>query len=106
MKNKGSQKSAGRNTQGGDQSGSGVGGDDRDRQGQRVQDPDRAYARGDQRSTTAKPGNQMESRNTGSTPRPDKSGKGSTIDTGTRSSRGEDSSGRATRSGSDSNRKK
>jgi hypothetical protein len=48
----------------------------------------------------------MESRNTGSTPRPDKSGKGSTIDTGTRSSRGEDSKGRPTRSGSESNRTK
>ena len=106
MKNKGTKKSEGRNTQGGDQSGSGVGEDDRDRQGQRVQDPDSAHARGDQRSTTTKPKNQMESRNTGSTPRPDKSGKGSTIDTGTRSSRGEDSKGRATRSGSDSNRKK
>jgi hypothetical protein len=106
MKNKGSRKAAGRNTRGGDQSGSGVGGDDRDRQGQRVQDPESAYARGDQRSTTMKPKNQMESRNTGSTPRPDKSGKGSTIDTGTRSSRGEDSKGRPTRSGSDSNRQK
>ena len=106
MKNKGSQKSEGRNSQGGDQSGSGVGADDRDRQGQRVQDPDSPYARGDQRSTTTKPKSQMESRNTGSAPRPDKSGKGSTIDTGTRSSRGEDSRGRPTRSGSDSNRKK
>jgi hypothetical protein len=106
MKNKGSQKGEGRDSRGGDQSSSGVGGDDRDRQGQRVQDPDSAYARGDQRSTTTKPKNQMESRNTGSAPRPDKSGKGSTIDTGTRSSRGEDSRGRPTRSGSDSNRKK
>ena len=106
MKNKGSRKGQGRNSQGGDQSSSGVGGDDRDRQGQRVQDPDSAYARGDQRSSTTKPKNQMESRNTGSTPRPDKSGKGSTVDTGTRSSRGEDSKGRPTRSGSESNRKK
>jgi hypothetical protein len=106
MKNKGSKKSQGRHTQGGDQSGAGVGGDDRDRQGQRVQDPDSAYARGDQRSTTDKPRSQMESRNTGSAPRPDKSGKGSTIDTGTRSSRGEDSTGRPTRSGSKSNAKK
>ena len=106
MKNKGTQKSQGRNTQGGDQSSSGVGGDDRDRQGQRIQDPESAYARGDQRSTTTKPKSQMESRNTGSAPRPDKSGKGSTIDTGTRSSRGEDSSGRPTRSGSKSNAKK
>jgi hypothetical protein len=106
MKNKGTQKSQGRNTRGGDQSSSGVGGDDRDRQGQRIQDPESAYARGDQRSTTTKPKNQMESRNTGSAPRPDKSGKGSTIDTGTRSSRGEDSRGRPTRSGSKSNAKK
>ena len=79
MKNKGSKKNQGRNSQGGDQSSSGVGGDDRDRQGQRVQDPDSADARGDQRSTTTKPKNQMESRNTGSTPRPDKSGKGSNL---------------------------
>ena len=106
MKNKGSQKSKGRNTQGGDQSGSGVGNDDRDRQGQRVQDPDSAHARGDQRSVTTKPKNQMESRATGSKPRPDKSGKGSTVDTGTRSSRGEDRKGRSTRSGSESGRKK
>jgi hypothetical protein len=106
MKNKGSRKSQGRDTQGGDQSSSGVGGDDRDRQGQRVQDPASAHARGDQRSTTAKPKSQMESRNTGSKPRPDKSGRGSTVDTGTRSSRGEDSLGRPTRSGSESNRQK
>src|SRR5687767_14912777 len=106
MKNKGSQKSDGRNTQGGDQSGSGVGNDDRDRQGQRVQDPESPYARGEDRSKTTKPKNQMESRNTGSTPRPDKSGKGSTVDTGDRSSRGEDSQGRPTRSGSKSNAKK
>jgi hypothetical protein len=48
----------------------------------------------------------MESRNTGSKPRPDKSGKGSTVDTGDRASRGEDSKGRPTRSGSKSNAKK
>jgi hypothetical protein len=106
MKNKGPRKSDGRNTKGGDQSSAGVGGDDRDRQGQRIQDPESAYARGDQRSTTDKPKNQMESRNTGSKPRPDKSGRGSTIDTGNRSSRGEDSLGRPTRSGSKSNAKK
>ncbi len=99
-------KKRGRNTTGGDQSSSGVGNDDRDRQGQRVQDPESAYARGDNRSTTTKPKNQMESRATGSKPRPDKSGKGSAIDTGTRSSRGEDSRGRPTRSGSESNRQK
>jgi hypothetical protein len=105
MKNKGSQKSDGRNTQGGDQSSSGVGGDDRDRQGQRIQDPDSAFARGDHRSTTSKPKTQKESRNTGAGPRPDKSGRGSTVDTGTRSSRGEDRQGRPTRSGSKSNAK-
>jgi len=103
MKNQGSKKAAGRNTRGGDQSSSGVGADDRDRQGQRVQDPESAYARGEDRSKTTKPKNQMESRNTGSGPRPDKSGKGSTVDTGDRSSRGEDSKGRPTRSGSKSN---
>lgn len=92
-----------RDTKGGDQSSTGVGGDDRDRQGQRVQDPESPRARGEDRSTSTKPKNQMESRNTGSTPRPDKSGRGSTVDTGTRSSRGEDTKGRATRSGSKSN---
>ncbi len=95
-----------RTTEGGDQSSSGVGNDDRDRQGQRVQDTESAFARGAKRSTTDKPKNQMESRNTGSRPRPDKSGKGSTVDTGNRSSRGEDSKGRPTRSGSKSNAKK
>ena len=94
-----------RNTEGGDQSSTGVGNDDRERQGQRVQDPQSAYARGENRSKTTKPESQMESRNTGSRPRPDKSGKGSTVDTGTRSSRGEDGKGRPTRSGSKSNAK-
>jgi hypothetical protein len=106
MKNKGTQKGLGRDTKSGDQSGTGVGNDDRDRQGQRVQDPESAYARGDQRSKPTQPARQAESRDTGAGPRPDKSGKGSTIDTGTRSSRGEDSKGRPTRSGSDSNRQK
>jgi hypothetical protein len=92
-----------RNTQGGDQSGTGVGNDDRDRQGQRVQDPESPYARGENRSKTAKRKSQAESRNTGAGPRPDKSGKGSVVDTGDRSSRGEDSQGRPTRSGSKSN---
>ena len=68
-----------------------------------ISDPDSAYARGDQRSVSTKPANQKESRNTGAGPRPDKSGKGSTIDTGNRESRGEDSKGRPTRSGSKSN---
>jgi hypothetical protein len=44
----------GRDTQGGEQSSSGVGADDKDRQGQRVQDPGSARARGDQRSTGEK----------------------------------------------------
>jgi hypothetical protein len=88
----------GRNTQGGDQSSSGVGADDRDRQGQRVQDPQSAWARGDERSVKA-----PEPRNTGSGPRPDKSGRGSTVDTGNRESRGEKNTGENTRSGSRSN---
>ena len=92
-----------RDTQGGDQSSTGVGNDDRDRQGQRVQDPESPHARGEERSKPTKPSSQAESRNTGSGPRPDKSGKGSTIDTGERSSRGEDGEGRPTRSGSKSN---
>ena len=92
-----------RDTKGGDQSSTGVGNDDKDRQGQRSQDPESAYARGENRSQTTKPKNQMESRNTGAGPRPDKSGKGSTVDTGDRASRGEDSKGRPTRSGSKSN---
>ena len=65
-----------RDTRDGNQSGSGVGNDDRDRQGQKSQDPESPYARGEDRSKSTKPKNQMESRNTGSTPRPDKSGKG------------------------------
>lgn len=92
-----------RDTRSGDQSSTGVGNDDRDRQGQRVQDPDSVHARGADRSKPAKASTQAESRNTGAGPRPDKSGKGSTVDTGTRSSRGEDSKGRRTRSGSKSN---
>lgn len=90
-----------RSTIDGDQSSSGVGTDDRDRQGQRVQDPESVWARGEDRQPPA-----IEPRNTGSGPRPDKSGRGSTIDTGNRSSRGEDSRGRRTRSGSRSNRHK
>jgi hypothetical protein len=95
-----------RDTEGGDQSSTGVGNDDRERQGQRVQDPQSIHARGDQRSQSTRPKSQAESRNTGAGPRPDKSGRGSTTDTGDRSSRGEDAQGRATRSGSRSNRKK
>jgi hypothetical protein len=91
----------GRNTQGGDQSSSGVGADDRDRQGQRVQDPESPRARGEKRSPPPPP-----NRKTGSGPRPDKSGRGSEVDTGDRSSRGENSRGERTRSGSESNRKK
>jgi hypothetical protein len=91
----------GRDSRDGDQSSSGVGGDDRDRQGQRVQDPESPWARGEQRSKPPAP-----NRNTGSGPRLDKSGRGSTVDTGNRSSRGEDSRGKRTRSGSESNRQK
>ena len=88
----------GRDSRDGDQGSSGVGADDRDRQGQRVQDPESPWARGEDRSTKPEP-----NRNTGSGPRPDKSGRGSTVDTGDRSSRGEDRKGRPTRSGSKSN---
>jgi hypothetical protein len=89
----------GRDTKKGDQGSSGVGADDRDRQGQRIQDPQSAWARGDERQPPP-----PAPRNTGSGPRPDKSGRGSTIDTGDRSSRGEKDTGEATRSGSRSNR--
>lgn len=91
----------GRKTQGGDQSSSGVGADDRDRQGQRIQDPESAWARGEKRSPAPAP-----NRNTGSGLRLDKSGRGSEIDTGDRSSRGENKQGKRTRSGSESNRQK
>lgn len=92
------QANRGRNTQGGDQSSSGVGNDDRDRQGQKSQEPESPWARGEDRSPPPPPNT-----NTGSGPRPDKSGRGSTVDTGDRASRGEDRQGRATRSGSKSN---
>src|SRR5687767_2284929 len=92
-----------RNTEGGDQSSSGVGGDDRDRQGERIQDPDSPWARGEARSKPTKPASQAESRNTGAGPRPDKSGPGSLTDTGTRRGRGEKKDGTPTRSGSKSN---
>ena len=91
----------GRSTKSGDQSSSGVGGDDRDRQGERVQDPESPWARGDERSPPPPPNT-----NKGSGPHLDKSGRGATVDTGDRSSRGEDSRGKSTRSGSESNRKK
>jgi hypothetical protein len=91
----------GRNTRGGDQSSSGVAADDRDRQGQRIQDPEDPWARGDDRASPPPP-----NRNTGSGPRPDKTGRGSKVDVGQRSSRGENSRGQRTRSGSQSNRKK
>jgi hypothetical protein len=91
----------GRSTQGGDQSSSGVGIDDRDRQGERIQDPDSPRARGEKRSPAPAP-----NRNTGSGPRPDKSGRGSEVDTGDRSSRGENNRGKRTRAGSESNRQK
>ena len=93
----------GRNTQDGDQSTSGVGGDDRDRQGQRVQDTESPWARPQKRSGAGGKAGQKDSRNTGSGPRLDKSGRGSTVDTGTRRGRGEKPTGEATRSGSRSN---
>ena len=96
----------GRSTEDGDQSSSGVGTDDRDRQGQRVQDPESPYARGEQAEGRTASGNRTASgkkRNTGSTPRSDKSGRGSEVDTGTRRGRGEKSTGESTRSGSRSN---
>jgi len=88
----------GRDSRDGDQSSSGVGNDDRDRQGQKSYEPDSPWARSEDRSPPPPP-----NRNTGSGPRPNKAGPGSTVDTGDRSSRGEDSLGRPTRSGSDSN---
>jgi hypothetical protein len=90
----------GRSTEDGDQGSSGVGADDRDRQGQRVQDPESPYARGEQAEGRTASGKK---RNTGSTPRPDKSGRGSAVDTGTRRGRGEKATGESTRSGSRSN---
>jgi hypothetical protein len=62
----------GRNAQDGDQSSSGVGADDRDRQGERIQDPESPWARGEKRSPAPPP-----NRNTGSGPRLDKSRRGS-----------------------------
>jgi hypothetical protein len=87
-----------RDSRDGDQSSSGVGAEDRDRQGQRIQDPESPWARGEDRSTKPAP-----NRNTGSGPRPHKSGRASVVDTGNRASRGEDRLGRPTRSGSKSN---
>ena len=88
----------GRDSRDGDQSSSGVGNDDRDRQGQKSYEPDSPWARPEDRSAQPAP-----NRNTGSGPRPDKAGPGSSVDTGNRSSRGEDGLGRPTRSGSKSN---
>jgi hypothetical protein len=93
----------GRDTRDGDQGSSGVGGDDRDRQGQRIQDTESPRARPEKRSGLEGQADQQESRRTGSTPRPDKSGRGSTTDTGTRRGRGEKRTGETTRSGSRSN---
>lgn len=82
-----------RNTDGGGQSGTGVGADDRDRHGQRVQDPESPWATGlppakDQSTTPPGPGNA----NHGHQP-----------DTRDRISKGEDENNRPTRSGSRSN---
>jgi hypothetical protein len=95
--------SRGRDTRDGDQSSSGVGADDRDRQGQRIQDTESPWARGEKRSGAEGQADQKESRRTGSKPRPDKSGRGSTVDTGDRRGRGEKATGEKTRSGSRSN---
>ena len=78
--------------------GGGVGGDAGARLGQRAKYRVCRWAGGVYRSAKPEP-----NRNTGSGPRPDKSGRGSTVDTGDRSSRGEDRKGRPTRSGSKSN---
>jgi hypothetical protein len=92
----------GRNTVDGDQSGSGVGGDDRDRQGQRIQDPASPWATGP-REAAAEKRSRRRGSGLGSSA---KSRRGSAVDTGTRTGRGEDRRGRATRSGSRSNKKK
>jgi hypothetical protein len=91
-----------RDTRGGSQSGSGVGGDDRDRQGQRIQDPESPWATGTRDETAERPSVRRGS-GLGSSA---KARKGSGVDTGTRSGRGEDRLGRPTRSGSCSNKKK
>jgi hypothetical protein len=92
----------GRSTEGGDQSSSGVGADDRDRQGQRVQDPESPWATGLPPKARRR-GSVRRGSGKGSSA---KSRRGSTVDTGTRTGRGEDRLGRPTRSGSRKNRKK
>jgi hypothetical protein len=92
----------GRNTTAGSQSSSGVGQDDRDRQGQRVQDPQSPWATGTREKTGARRSVRRGSGLGGSA----KSRRGSVVDTGARTGRGEDRRGRATRSGSRSNKKK
>jgi hypothetical protein len=91
-----------RDTRGGNQSGSGVGGDDRDRQGQRIQDPDSPWATGTRGEMTERPSLRRGSGRGSSA----KARRGSRVDTGTRTGRGEDRLGRRTRSGSRSNKKK
>lgn len=93
----------GRSTIDGDQGSSGVGGDDRDRQGERIQDPESRWARGEKRSGAQKSQAARKRRRTGSRPRLDKSGRGSALDTGDRRGRGEKATGERTRSGSRSN---
>jgi hypothetical protein len=92
----------GRSTEGGDQSSSGVGADDRDPQGQRIQDPDSPWATG-LPPKRAPRGSVRRGSGKGSSA---KSRRGSTVDTGTRTGRGEDRFGRPTRSGSRKKRKK
>jgi hypothetical protein len=91
-----------RNTVGGNQSSSGVGNDDRDRQGQRVQDPESPWATGTREKTVERRSARRGS-GLGSSA---KSRRGSVVDTGTRTGRGENRLGKATRSGSRSNKKK
>lgn len=90
-----------RSTVGGSQSGSGVGGDDRDRQGQKIQDPESPWATGQRSEQAEEKGSIRRGSGLGSSA---KSRPGSKLDTGARTGRGEDRLGR-TRSGSRSKKK-
>jgi hypothetical protein len=91
-----------RDTLDGSQSGSGVGADDRDRQGQRIQDPDSPWAVSPPATRAKRPSTRRGSGRGNAA----KSSRGSVVDTGTRRGRGEDRLGRRSRSGSRSNKKK
>ena len=93
----------GRSTIDGDQSSSGVGADDRDPQGQRIQDPQSPWATG---LPPKGEGPQRSMRRGSGKGSSAKSRRGSRVDTGDRTGRGEDRLGRPTRSGSRKNRKK